>query len=254
MQTIALFNQKGGVGKTTGAVNIAAGLVRLGRRVLLVDLDPQANATASLGIDANGSEKTTFELLDGKITPTDAIQDRGGLAVIPSGLQLAAAELRFSGVPGRELLLRDALEPVVDFDFIFIDCPPSLGLLTLNGLAAATGVYIPIATEYLSLQGINQLLETVELVRRRINKGLAVRGVFGTFYDNRKLLNRDVMDRIRQRFGATAFNTAIRNNVSLAEAPGQGQHIFDYSPSSHGAADFADLCNEIINRETAGNE
>jgi len=254
MQTIALFNQKGGVGKTTGAVNIAAGLVRLGRRVLLVDLDPQANATASLGIDANGSAKTTFELLDGKLLPADAIRDRGGLAVIPSGLQLAGAELKFAGVPGRELLLRDALEPVADFDFIFIDCPPSLGLLTLNGLAAATGVYIPIATEYLSLQGIDQLMETVGLVQRRINKRLAVRGVFGTFYDGRKVLNRDVMERIRQRFGAMTFNTAIRNNVALAEAPGHGQHIFDYSPASHGAADFADLCNEIITRERKAGE
>lgn len=254
MQTIALFNQKGGTGKTTSAVNIAAGLVRLGRRVLLVDMDPQANATLSLGI-AGELEKTTFEVLDGTITATDAIHDRGGLSVIPSGLQLAAAELRFAGVPGREMLLRDALEGIgADFDFILIDCPPSLGLLTLNALGAATAVYIPIQAEFLPIRGIAQLLDTVELVRRRINKGLAVRGVFGTFYDGRKTLNRDVIDHIKQTFGASVFNTYIRDNVALAEAPGRGQTIFEYEPGSHGAADYLELCKEIIERVDHGKE
>jgi len=250
MEIIALMNQKGGVGKTTAAVNIAAGLARSGRRVLLIDLDPQAHATLSLGI-SDELEKTAFEVLDEKTPAADAIIKRvDGLAVIPSGLQLAAAELHFIGVPGREILLRGALDQIgADFDYIFIDCPPYIGVLTMNALAAATGVYIPIKTEFLSTRGISQLTQTIDLIRQRLNPRLKITGVLGTFYDNRRTLDREIMETIRRIFGAAVFDTLIRTGVTLAEAPGHGKTIFEHAPTSHGAEDFAALCQEIITRE-----
>lgn len=249
MRTIAFMNQKGGVGKTTSAVNVAAGLSRLGRRVLLIDMDPQAHATLSLGLPAD-SEKTTFELLDGTATAADVIVDRDGLAVMPSGLQLAGAEIQLIGAPGREMLLRSALDGV-DFEYILIDCPPSIGLLTMNALTVATSVYVPLKTEYLPIQGIDQLKNAVDLIRRRLNPQLAIDGVFGTFYDARRNIDRDVMDYIRQVFGDKVLKTAIRSNVALAEAPVNGKTIFEHAPTSHGAEDFAALCQEIIDKEGA---
>jgi len=249
MRTIAFMNQKGGVGKTTSAVNVAAGLSRLGRRVLLIDMDPQAHATLSLGLPAD-SEKTTFELLDGTATAADVIVDRDGLAVMPSGLQLAGAEIQLIGAPGREMLLRSALDGV-DFEYILIDCPPSIGLLTMNALTVATSVYVPLKTEYLPIQGIDQLKNAVDLIRRRLNPQLAINGVFGTFYDARRNIDRDVMDYIRQVFGDKVLKTAIRSNVALAEAPVNGKTIFEHAPTSHGAEDFAALCQEILDREGA---
>lgn len=249
MAIIALMNQKGGIGKTTGAVNIAAGLARLGRKVLLIDMDPQAHATLSLGISGE-LEKTVFEVLSGKITAADCIIDRDGLAVIPSGLQLASAEMQFIGAPGREIILRGALEPITaDFEYIFIDCPPSIGVLTMNALAAADGVFVPVKTEYLSTRGIAQLIDTVDLIRQRVNKGLAITGVFGTFYDARRTLDKEIMTAVREIFGAAVFETVIRSNIAIAEAPGHGKTVFEYAPNSHGAEDFTALCQEVISRE-----
>jgi len=246
MKIISLFNQKGGVGKTTSAVNIGAGLARLGRRVLLIDLDPQANLTYSLGFDPNDSELSIYELLEGKTTAAQAIKTRDGLDVIPSAIQLAGAELQFAGVPGREMLLRDALRDLANYDFVFIDCPPSLGLLTLNALTACNGVYIPIQAEFLPLQGLKQLTGTVELIQRRLNPGLEISGVITTFYDPRKVLQRQVMERIKERFGPKVFNSTIRVNIALAEAPSAGKTIFEYQPESHGAQDYLTLCREIL--------
>ena len=247
MRTIAFMNQKGGVGKTTSAVNVAAGLSKLGRRVLLIDMDPQAHATLSLGLSPE-LEKTTFELLDGTTTAAEAIVDRDGLAIIPAGLQLAGAELQFINEPGREILLRAALDGV-DFDYILIDCPPSIGLLTMNALTAARSVYVPFKTEYLPIQGIDQLTRAVDLIRRRLNPGLSIEGVFGTFYDARRVINRDVLDHLRQVFGDKVLKTVIRSNVALAEAPVNGKTIFEHAPTSHGAADFMALCQEVIAKE-----
>ena len=251
MEVIAFMNQKGGVGKTTAAVNIAAGMSLIGRRVLLVDMDPQAHATQSLGIsEEGGKRKTVFEVLDETAAAADVILDRGGLAVLPAGLTLANAELCFLGTPGREMMLSNALKAIrADFEYIFIDCPPSLGVLTMNALAAATGVYVPIKTEFLPMQGITQLIKTVDLIRQRINAALKITGVFGTFYDNRRTLNREVMAAVREIFGAAVFETTIRNNVALAEAPGAGKTIFEHAPGSHGAEDFSAICREIISRE-----
>ncbi len=243
MVKIAFVNQKGGVGKTTSAVNVAAGLSMLGRRVLLIDLDPQAHATVSLGLSPE-LEKTTFELLGGSAAASETIVDRDGLAVIPAGLQLAGADMRFINEPGREILLRSALDGI-KYDYILIDCPPSIGLLTMNALSFATAVYIPFKTEYLPIRGMDQLTQSIELIRRRLNPGLSIEGVFGTFYDSRRVIDRDVMDYIKQAFGDKVFKTAIRSNVALAEAPSVGKTIFEYAPNSHGAADFMALCEEI---------
>lgn len=252
---IAIMNQKGGVGKTTGAVNIAAGLSLIGRRVLLVDMDPQAHATQSLGIPTEDEkQKTVFEILNDTAAAAEVIIDRAGLAVLPSGLALADAELYFMGAPGREMMLSSALRTIAaDFEYIFIDCPPSLGVLTLNALTAANGVYIPVRTEFLPMQGMSQLIKTIDLVRKRVNPRLRITGVFGTFYDNRRTLNREIMAEVRELFGAAVFETSIRTNVSLAEAPGAGKTIFEHAPGSHGAEDFSALCHEIISREAADN-
>jgi len=249
MEIIAFMNQKGGVGKTTSAVNIGAGLARLGRRVLLIDIDPQAHATISLGLPEE-MEKTIYELLTDAAPAADVIIERDGLAVIPSGLQLAAAEMQLVGLPAREMIMKAAIaDIVVNYDYVLIDCPPSIGALTMNALAAATAVYVPIKTEYLPTRGIAQLTNTVDLIRQRLNPGLKIKGVFGTFYDGRRTIDRDVLEYIRQIFGAAVFETLIRPNVSLAEAPQNGQTIFEYAPASHGAADFAALCQEIVSRE-----
>jgi len=253
MKTIALFNQKGGVGKTTSAANIGAGLARLGRRVLLIDLDPQANLTYSLGLDPFSLDASIYELLDGKAALADTIRTRDGFDLIPAAIQLAGAELHFAGVPGREMLLRDVLQETAGYDYALIDCPPSLGLLTLNALTACQTVYIPIQAELLPLQGLRQLMDTVELVRKRLNPGIKITGVITTFYDPRKIMQRTVLERIGEQFGGKVFKSPIRVNVALAEAPGQGQTIFEYSPDSNGAADYTALCQEILTREGGQN-
>ena len=249
MKTIALFNQKGGVGKTTSAANIGAGLARLGKRVLLIDMDPQANLTYSLGLDPFSLDASIYELLDGKAALADTIRTRDGFDLIPAAIQLAGAELHFAGVPGREMLLRDVLQETAGYDYALIDCPPSLGLLTLNALTACQTVYIPIQAELLPLQGLRQLMDTVELVRKRLNPGIKITGVITTFYDPRKIMQRTVLERIGEQFGGKVFKSPIRVNVALAEAPGQGQTIFEYSPDSNGAADYLALCREILTRE-----
>jgi len=253
MKTIALFNQKGGVGKTTSAANIGAGLARLGKRVLLIDMDPQANLTFSLGFDPYNIDVSIYELLDGKAALADAIRTRDGFDLIPAAIQLAGAELHFAGVPGREMLLRDVLQETAGYDYALIDCPPSLGLLTLNALTACQTVYIPIQAELLPLQGLRQLMDTVELVRKRLNPGIKITGVITTFYDPRKIMQRTVLERIGEQFGGKVFKSPIRVNVALAEAPGQGQTIFEYSPDSNGAADYTALCQEILTREGGQN-
>jgi chromosome partitioning protein len=248
MKIIAMINQKGGVAKTTCTINIGAGLRQLGKKVLLIDLDPQAHLTYSLGIRAHELEKTVYELLKGETKFKDTSIDRGGLTVIPSSLDLSGAELEFSGLAGREFLLKDRLKGTRSFEYVLIDCPPSLGLLTLNALITAKEVYIPLQTEFLSLQGMGKLLETIDIVKKRLNRGLQITGVIGTRYDNRKRLNREVIGKIREHFGDKLFNTLIRENISIAEAPGFGKTIFEYKANSYGAEDYLNLCNEMLER------
>jgi chromosome partitioning protein len=249
MKIIALMNQKGGVGKTTSTVNIGAGLNKLGKKVLLIDLDPQANLTYSLGIQGHDLRKTIYELLKGQISTSDVIVEKNGLQVIPASLDLSGAEIELSGMAGREFLLRESLTKLSDLDYVLLDCPPSLGLLTLNSLVAADEVYIPVQSEFLALQGMSKLLQTVEIVQKRLNPSLEITGIIGTRYDSRKTLNKEVVQKIQSYFGAKLFKTLIRDNVALAEAPSHGQDIFAYKSDSNGAEDYLKLCKEILKRE-----
>lgn len=249
-RVIALVNQKGGVGKTTSTKNIGAGLTILGKKVLLVDLDPQANLTYSLGIKAHELEKTIYEVLKGEAKAKDAIlKQKNGLSVLPASITLSGAEIELSGTAGREFLLKEALSDIfVNYDFILLDCPPSLGLLTLNALTTATEVFIPLQTEYLALHGMSKLLETVNIIKKRLNDKLEITGIIGTLYDSRKKLNNEVISSIKEHFGKKLFKRVIRDNISLAEAPSYGQDIFTYKSDSKGAEDYSELCKEILRK------
>ena len=250
MRIIAVVNQKGGVGKTTTAVNLGDGLNRLRKKVLLIDLDPQAHLTFSLSVPEQKLEKSVYEVLSGGISFNEAITHRdGGLDVIPSSLKLSGAELEFSGIKGREFLLKESLSRLKGYDYIFIDCSPSLGLLTVNALTTAKEVYIPLTTEFLSLQGLSKLLQTVEVIKGGLNKGIEITGIIATRYNKRKKLNQEVVEKIREYFGNKLFKTYIRENISLAEAPGFGKTIFEYKPKSRGAEDYLSLSRKIAEGE-----
>ena len=243
---IAISNHKGGVGKTTSTLNIGAALQRMGKKVLLIDLDPQANLTQSLGLMDH--TPTIYEALRGE-AQLDPIEVLPGLDVVTSTLDLSGAEVELSSEPGKDYILKELLEPLRSrYNYILIDSPPSLGLLTMNALAAAQEVYIPLQAHYLALQGMSKLQEIVEKVRKRLNKGLRIGGVFVTQYDQRKVLNRNVAETIREHFPAETFRTAIRDNIALAEAPTQGVDVFRYAPKSTGAADYQALAKEIEKR------
>ena len=245
-KVIAISNHKGGVGKTTSTLNIGAALQRMGKKVLLIDLDPQANLTQSLGLMEHAP--TVYEALRGeaKLEPVEVLP---GLDVVTSTLDLSGAEVEFSSEPGRKYILKELLEPLHSrYSYVLIDSPPSLGLLTINAFTAAQEVYIPLQAHYLALQGMSKLQEIVERVGKRLNKGLRIGGVFVTQYDQRKVLNRNVAETIREHFPAEAFKTAIRDNVALAEAPTQGLDVFRYAPRSTGAEDYEALAKEIVKR------
>ena len=243
--TIAISNHKGGVGKTTTAINLGAGLHKLGKKVLLVDLDPQANLTQSLAIAE--PIQTIYGALKGSY-PLPELEILPGLNLVPSTLDLSGAEIELSSEAGREYLLAEILEPIRgDYDYILIDSPPSLGLLTINAFTSAGSVLIPLQAQYLALQGLSKLLEVVEKIKRRLNKALEISGVVVTQYDSRKVLNRNIAETIEAHFKSQVFKTKIRDNVALAEAPTQGLDIFRYSPKSYGAEDYLALAEEIIN-------
>ena len=248
MPTIALINQKGGVGKTTSTINLGAGLSMLGKSVLLVDLDPQAHLTYGLGIQAHELDYTVYEVLRGEVTASEAIVKRDGLEVLPSSLSLSAAEMELSAMAGREYLLKEALAGLPPRDFVLLDCPPSLGLLTLNALTAAQEVFIPLQTEFLALQGMSKLIDTVNVVKKRLNPDLTISGIIGTQFDARKNLNREVVEKIREYFADKLFETLIHDNVALAEAPSYGQTIFEYRPDCRGAQDYLALSQEAVAR------
>jgi len=249
---ISLLNHKGGVGKTTSAINIGAGLVELGQKVLLIDLDPQANLTLSLGIPRQ--KITIYESIRGEseLIPYTA---KEGMDVITSSLDLSGAEMELINEAGREYILQELFQPVLEeYDYIIIDCPPSLGLLTLNALTTSHYVYIPLQTEFLALQGLTKIKQVIDKVRFRLNKQLQIGGVIATMYDARKVLNRDVVATIQKYFGDKVFNTLIRDNVTLAEAPAQRMDIFSYAKSSNGAKDYLNLCKEILERTAVKEE
>ncbi len=249
---VAIANQKGGVGKTTTAINLSAALTRHGKQVLLIDIDPGSHATYGLGILAHKLEKTVYSLLKSEASVEDVIieiliEDLS-MDFVPSSLELAEAEMVLFNMPGREYLLSNALSVVTKYDFIFIDCPPSLGLLTLNSLVAAKEIFIPLQTEFLALQGLSKLLDSIAIVKERLNPELELMGVCATRFDKRKILNREVVEKINTYFGDKAYSLPIRENISLAESPSHGLTIFEYSPSSYGAEDYMTLAKDILER------
>ena len=245
-KVISISNHKGGVGKTTSAINIGAGLNKLGKKVLLIDLDPQANLSQSLGLI--NQDKNIYGAIRGKykLQPVEVLK---GLSVVPSTLDLSGAEVELSGEAGREYILKELIDPIKkQYDYIIIDSPPSLGLLTINSFTASDEVFIPLQAQYLALQGLTKLVEVIDKIKKRLNKNLKVGGVFITQYDSRKILNRDVVDTIKGHFKNDVFKTKIRDNVALAEAPTQGTDIFRYQAKSKGAEDYLALCKEIIKK------
>jgi chromosome partitioning protein len=249
-KVFAIVNQKGGVGKTTTSVNLAAALAAKNQRVLVVDIDAQANLSAHLGYstDQEPDRPSMYDVLRHGAKLQDAIvniEERLDLA--PSSLLLSAADLELGGVIGRELLLRKALQPQLDnYDFVVIDSPPSLGLLSLNGLVASSRVIVPVQSEFLALHGVRQLLDTIDQVRTAYNPSLAVGGVLICLHDSRRRLDRSVADTVREYFGELVFKTVIRTNVALAEAPARGASIFRYDQRSSGAEDYLNLAAEVL--------
>jgi len=247
---IAVVNQKGGVGKTTSAINIGAGLRRKGRRVLLADLDPQGSLSVSVGVEAHLAECTVYEVLKGKCAARNAIVKMPDYDVLPADIRLSGAEFELGSVPGRELLLKEALGLISgNYDYILIDCPPSLGFTTLNGLTAANEVFIPLQAEFLAMYGMTQLIDVMNSVRKRLNPTLEITGIIVTLYDQRKTLNKDVWSKILLHFPDKVFATRIRANVALAEAPSHGENIYRYKADTNGAQDYLSLCAEIIAQE-----
>jgi chromosome partitioning protein len=259
MRSIAIMNQKGGVGKTTTAVNVSAALAATGLRVCLVDLDPQAHATLHFGLDLDPDQPSIYQVLTGKMPLKEARREVAeNLWVVASSLDLAAAEIELVSVVGREIILRDKLrDDDMTFDFLLIDCPPSLGLLTLNALAAVNEVFIPLQPHFLALHGLSKLLETIDLVAARLNNQLKLSGIILCMYDTNTRLavevSQDVDDFFRNARGqstpwatAQTFHTRIRRNVRLAEAPSFGKSIFQYAPDSNGAEDYRRLAEEIL--------
>jgi chromosome partitioning protein len=252
VRVIAVFNHKGGVGKTTSVANLGAALARLGRRVLLVDVDPQACLTVHFGVAPESSSGTTvYEVVCRDLPLERAVLrlDEDNLLLAPSHLDLAGAELELATAMGRERILRDALEVYLrarpETDYVFFDCPPSLGLLTINALAASDEVFVPLQTEFLALRGVGKLVEVITMVRRRLNPKVHITGILPTLSRTGTILAREVLDEIVKHFGPKVFKTRIRNNVRLAEAPSHGKSIFAYAPDSAGAQDYAALAAEV---------
>lgn len=245
-KVFCLSNHKGGVAKTCSAASIGAGLSKLGKKCLLLDLDPQANLSLSFGI--KNAERSIYKALKGEHNLKAAIYPIGPkLDIVPSNLELSGAEIELSSEAGREIILKELIEPhKKEYDYIIIDCPPSLGLLTINAFTAAQDVFIPLQAEYLAFQGLAKLTEVIEKIKKRLNSELKIGGVIITQYDHRKILNRDVVTTIENHFKEQLFKTRIRENVALAEAPSAGVDIFRYNPKSKGAEDYLNLCEEII--------
>ncbi len=248
MKTIAFTNQKGGVGKTTSTINVGAGLCLQGKKVLLVDLDPQANLTYSLRMNSQRLDKTIYDVLKGKADPSEAIINHNGFDILPSSIDLSGAEMEFANEPARETLLRNTLKKVNgSYDYILVDCPPNLGLLTLNAFTAVNEIFIVLQSEYLALHGLSKLMDVIKIVKERLNPDIEISGIICTLFDGRKNLNREVVDHIKDYFGSKVFNTIIRDNVALAEAPSHHKTIFEYDPESYGAKDYMMLAKEIRN-------
>ena len=246
MKIISIANHKGGVGKTTSAVNLAAGIAALGKKVLLIDMDPQANLSQSLGI--RDHEPNIYHALKGECMLPELIA-KDNLWIVPSHLNLSGAELELSMEPGRENLLKSLISKLTTpYDYIFIDCPPSLGLLTINAFNASHEVLIPLQAQFLASQGLAKLMEIIDKVKERLNSSLALGGIIITMYRKRTVLSRDILEFTNSRFSDILYKTKIRDNIAIAEAPAAGLDIFRYNKGSLGAMDYSNLCIEFMNR------
>ena len=248
---IAVVNQKGGVGKTTTAVNLAAALTEQGKRVLVCDFDPQANATSGFGIDKRKVSHTSYDMIIGEAAPADCVVSTRFADVIPSAADLAGAAVELIGMDRREQQLKKGLNALRDkYDVIFIDCPPSLEMLTLNGLCAADGILIPVQCEYYALEGLSDLMATLRSVKRRLNQSLDIFGVVLTMFDGRTNFSTQVAQEVRRHFPGKVFTTAIPRNVRLAEAPSFGEPIIKYDITSKGAEAYLSLAREVISKNS----
>lgn len=248
---IAIANQKGGVGKTTTAVNLAAALGVLEKKILLIDADPQANATSGLGVDVNQMNYGTYQLLEHSIEVSDAIisTNSPNLDLIPSHIDLVASEIELVNQDAREYMLKKALKSIKkDYDYILIDCAPSLGLITLNALVAADAVIIPIQCEYFALEGLGKLLNTIKSVQKLHNKELDIEGLLLTMYDTRLRLSNQVVEEVKKHFGKMVFKSIIQRNIRLSEAPSFGENIIQYDATSKGAQNYLSLAQEVLKK------
>lgn len=256
MRSIALLNQKGGVGKTTTTANLGACLAMLGKKVLVIDMDPQANLSVHLGVDIHNLKYSVYNLIRGECPPEDVVLNTGiqGLDIIPANIELAAAELELVGIVGRETVLKEYLGDVLDkYEYVLVDCPPSLGLLTLNVLTLVHELFIPLQTEFFALQGVSKLLDTYEVVRKRLNHDLEITGIIFCMYTSRARLCNEVIGKVKEYppLGDKAFNTIIRKNVKLSESPSHGKPIVSYAPDSHGSEDYMALAKEVVMQENS---
>ena len=246
---ISVANQKGGVGKTTTTINLSAALAEKGKKVLVVDIDPQGNTTSGFGIDKNQEENTIYQLMLDDCSINEAIKHDvyENIDLIPSNINTAAAEFDLIGIDHKEFILRDALDYIRDdYDFIMLDCPPSLNVLTVNAMTASDTVLVPIQCEYYALEGLSQLIHTINLVRERLNEKLDIEGIVFTMYDSRTNLSQQVVDNVRANVTQKIYDTMIPRNVRLAEAPSYGEPITRYDPKSAGADAYRDLADEVI--------